>query len=255
MTKLALTIIILTNRADERFAATLANAQFADEVLVIDNKSGNDWSALKEKHSFHVIDHHEPITNFSQVRNNSLKHVSHHWVLFLDSDETVAEHSIPVISEIIQKNTSDGIIARRSDVFYGEKLEYGEAGNQPIIRMGKRNTIHFTGAVHEVAQINGHLAHAEVEILHYSHPSISEFIAKVSQYSHQVAQEKQSTWLQLLFELLLYPPAKFLYGYCIQGGYQDGWRGLVYAACMSLHSLIVRIYTYEKTFLTRPATD
>jgi hypothetical protein len=108
----------------------------------------------------------------------------------------------------------------------------------------------FTGNVHETAQVSGKMLESNIELLHYSHPTISDFIGKVSIYAEQVAAERTCTWPQLLIELLFFPPAKFFHGYILQGGSQDGWHGLVYAACMSLHSLIVRIYLYEKTFAT-----
>lgn len=248
MKKLPLTIIILTNRSDQRFHATLKSAQVAEEVLVIDNKSGNDWGVLRERYSLIALEKHHPIQDYSQVRNEALAKASHEWVLFLDSDEVLTASSLPALAQIISENNCDGVIVRRSDVFHGRKLEYGEAGNQPIVRLGKKQHMRFTGNVHETAQIEGKINYSTIELLHYSHPNISDFLAKISVYAEQVAQERTLSWPQFLVELIVFPPAKFFRGYIMQGGSQDGWHGLVYAACMSLHSLIVRIYAYEKSF-------
>jgi glycosyltransferase involved in cell wall biosynthesis len=249
--KLPLSVIILAHQADERLAAALESAQFAQDVLVVVNTSEDLISPLRTRYSFQMIDWKEPITDFSHVRNTALQQAQHDWVLFLDSDEVVKTDSVSEIAAKLKNPTAAGYGIRRSDIFHGRQLDYGEAGQQLLVRMGQRDTLQFTGSVHEVAQVNGPIEHTSIELLHHSHPSISEFISKVSRYSYQVAQERTSTFPRLLFELLFFPPGKFLYALCIQGGIADGWHGIVYAFCMSLHSLLVRVYQYEKLFVSK----
>lgn len=249
MNKLPLTICIITNRADERFVAALTSAQVAEHVLIIDNKSGNDWVALKMKYAFEILELAEKITDFSAVRNQALDYVQKEWVLFLDSDEVIELDSLPELSQIIGESTADGVGIRRSDVFYGKKLEYGEAGNQPLVRLGRKNKVRFIGSVHETAEVTGTTQMSSISILHYSHPTLSEFITKVSIYAEQIAETKTLPFWKLVFQMCVYPPTKFFFSLIIQGGIQDGWQGVVYAACMSLHSLLVRIYIYEHQFL------
>lgn len=254
MNQTPLTIIILTHRSDERLEQAIASAQFANDVLVIANRIEHEVQSLRSKYTFQIMPWDQPITDFSQVRNEAMKHAKHDWVLFLDSDEVISPQSIPEIQRLIAENHALGYGVRRSDVFLGKQLEYGEAGNQLILRLGRKESMKFSGKVHEVADVAGKVAPSSISLLHYSHPSISEFISKVSQYAQQVASERMNqpiTFSKLLFELLVYPPAKFLYSLLIQGGIADGWHGVVYAACMSLHSILVRVYLYEKVFITK----
>lgn len=255
MPQLPLTIIILTNRTDACFEQALASAQVAQEVIVVDNNSANNWELLKGTYHFITIPYPDSLTDFSYVRNMALDAASNDWVLFLDSDETLSDKSLPELAMIIDENKVDGVVVQRSDVFYGKKLEYGEAGNQPLVRMGKKAGIRFVGKVHEKAEVHGIIHISRIEILHYSHPTISEFISKVSHYAEDVARERAEqpiSWGMFLLQLLLFPPAKFFDNLIIKGGSQDGWQGVVYAACMSLHSLLVRIYLYEKQYLELP---
>ncbi len=252
MKKLPLTVIILTDRSDERFAKAVASSQFAHEVLIISNRIDQDLQQLHPSYSFKVEEWPEVITDFSHVRNAALKLASQDWVLFLDSDEEVADHSVSEIEKFITEGAVDGVAVRRSDIFHGKQLEYGEAGSQLLLRLGKKNSLKFTGAVHEVATVSGQTVPSLIEIYHHSHPSIHEFIAKIAVYSKQVAENRQQiSFLQLLLELLLFPPGKFVYALFIQGGIIDGWHGVVYAVCMSLHSLLVRVYLYEKLFIKK----
>jgi glycosyltransferase involved in cell wall biosynthesis len=249
--KLPLSVIILAHQADERLAAALESVQFAQDVLVVVNTSEDLVSPLRTHYSFQMLPWNTPITDFSHVRNTALKQAQHDWVLFLDSDEVVKVDSVSEIAARLQNPTAAAYGVRRSDIFHGRQLDYGEAGQQLLVRMGHKDKMQFTGTVHEVAQIDGAMEPTSIEILHHSHPSISEFISKVSRYSYQVAQERTTTFPRLLFEILFFPPGKFLYGLFIQGGIADGWHGIVYAFCMSLHSLLVRVYQYEKLFVSK----
>ena len=50
-----ISVIILTHRNDARFLKALKSAQFAEEVLIIDHQSHNNWSELKRQYRFKVI--------------------------------------------------------------------------------------------------------------------------------------------------------------------------------------------------------
>lgn len=248
MNKLPLTIIILTNRSDARFMAALKSAQVANEVLIIDNGTQADWATIRAQYSCIVLERHSEVTDFAQARTDALRHATNEWVFFLDSDEVLTARSIPQLAHIITENSYDGAVVYRSDIFHGHTLEYGEAGNQPIVRIAKKSKLIISGQVHEVLQVNGKIYSSSIQLLHYSHKSISDFIQKITVYAQLAAEKRKLTLPQLLIELIIFPPAKFIYNFILQGGSQDGWHGLVYASCMSLHSLLVRIYTYEKSF-------
>ncbi len=252
MTKIPLTIILLTNRVDERFEQALASAQCAADVLVVANHVEDAVQPLHTQYDFQILTWDEPITDFSLVRNTALTHAKYDWVLFLDSDEVIDPASLAELTQLVTTPTAAAYGIRRCDVFLGKELEYGEAGNQLVVRLGKRTALKFSGTVHEVADVAGLVKPSSIKILHYSHPSIHEFISKVALYADQVATERAAkpiSFKRLLFELIVYPPAKFIYGLIFQGGLVDGWHGVVYAACMSLHSTLVRIYLYEKVFI------
>ncbi len=247
MKKLAVTAIILTHRAGQLFDQALSSVAWADEIMVIDNNAGLDPKLYQQSHGVTYSSINTPITDFATIRNQAMAKAKHDWVFFLDSDEQFPIETLPKISALIEDEGVAGAVLFRSDVFYGKKLNYGEAGHQPIIRMMRKQQAHFVGHVHEVAQVNGEIKHLNLELLHYAHPSISEFIADVTHYAQIAAQNSPPTsfWKNFL-ELILFPPGKLLFGLFIQGGIADGWRGLIYASCMSLHSLLVRIFRYEK---------
>lgn len=246
MKQLPLSIIILTDRSDSRFLKALESAQFAEEVLVVDNKSGNDWDKLSKKFSFKVVKHENPIDNFAEVRNKSMQRARFDWVLFLDSDEELQTEAASQVEELMASGLYDGVNVTRQDVFLGRVLHYGEAGSMQIMRLFKKDLSHFNHTIHETAKVNGRIGSSDLLIKHYAHPSISEFMSDISWYAERVAFQRSPDRASLIFQMLFYPPAKFLLNFVLKLGFLDGWRGLVYAVLMSIHSFSVRVFVYEQ---------
>jgi len=248
--KLPLSVLILTNRSDDRFIRALASVQFAHEVLIFDNDSQNDWVSLSKNYNFKVIPTGGIITDFAQVRNQALEYAQHNWVLFLDSDEILESNAAELIDKIIKDNLYEGVLIKRSDIFLGKKLRYGEAGTTYLVRLARKRQLQFFGPVHEEAIIPGSVGQSQLEILHYSHHSVAEFLSDVGNYSRLAARGRRTSLSVTVLELILFPTAKFLVNYFLKFGFLDGWRGLVYAVMMSLHSLFVRIYRLQDLLMS-----
>lgn len=148
---------------------------------------------------------------------------------------------------------------RRTDVFLGRKLVYGEPGATRIVRLGRKDAGNWERAVHEVWKIQGSVGELSGELLHYSHSSVTQFFSVISQYSAVEAQMRYEkidqhpvgsfahrlTLVRIGVQLFTYPLAKFVKNYLIRGGVLDGSAGLIYAYMMSLHSLFVRIHLFD----------
>lgn len=190
-----------------------------------------------------------PINDFSFLRNWSLKQVKTPWVLFLDSDEVLDQSSWQKLTNLLKKPKPlvSGYLIKREDVFLGKTLKHGEVGNVWILRLGKRKFMRYQGIVHEIARIEGMIKKSPVVIKHYSHSSISTFLEKIFFYAKLRAGQSKDNQVMLWLKLLFYPSGKFIYSFILKLGFLDGMRGLTYASCMSLHSLLVRVFQLEKT--------
>lgn len=224
-TSIDLSIIILFKEKNSSFYRTLASAQFATEIILVQNSE---------------------IIDFAQVRNQALKKASHEWVFFLDSDEIITHHSIPEIKQIVAHNTADGILVNRQDIFYRHLIKHGETGNTRLLRMGKKNMMHWVRPVHEVAKIDGRINKSNIKLVHCAHQSISEFISAISHYAQLEAQHRFSKRQpSYLIEMITFPIGKFIHNFFLKKGFLDGWAGFGYAMVMSLHSFWVRVYLSE----------
>ncbi len=241
-----ITTIILAHRYDQRLIDALDSAQFAKEIIIVDNNSNAPWDELKQSRSFEIMTYKEPLTDWSAVRNKAIEQASHEWVLFLDSDEILSTNAAETVEGIINANFFDGALIKRSDIFHDKKLQYGEAGNQSLIRMGKKNRMQYHRPVHEEARVNGIVSTTDIEILHNSHLSITNFFDSISAYAHREAQHQHDTGHRLFLPtMIIFPIGKFLLNYIGKLGFLDGWQGFVYAFMMSLHSFFVRVNQFE----------
>ncbi len=246
--KLPISVIILTHRNDQRFLKALSSAQMAEEVLVADYQSQNNWPTLAKKYQFNLVKRTKIIENFASERNLALAKAKHDWVLFLDSDEEIVESSWTEIAQAINNPDIDGFFVKRIDIFYGQTLKFGETGDSKFLRLIRKDKAKYLRPVHEKAIVTGNTQDSQIFLNHYSHTNISEFITDITHYSALEAEYQNDDLLKPLIlglKTIAYPKAKFFNNYILKLGFLDGWRGLVYATIMSLHSLMVRVFSYE----------
>lgn len=243
-----LSVIILTHRRDQRFIQALKSAQSAAEVIVVDYQSGNPWPTLRKRFRFKLFTRSEPIANFAGERNRAMQRASYDWVFFLDSDEVIESASWDEIQRVVTNSDLSGAYIRRQDIFYGQPLGFGETGQVWLLRLMKKTQARFARPVHEVSMVMGKSKRVEITLSHYAHQSISEFFQDVGHYAELEAEYQADYQLpvwRLSLKTLAYPGAKFIVNYFFKLGFLDGWRGLVYAVMMSLHSLWTRVFAYE----------
>jgi glycosyltransferase involved in cell wall biosynthesis len=247
--KLPLTIIILVHRVDERLEKALASATFADQILIVDQGNKTNTTQLEKQFSLDkIILPEQPADNFdfAELRNQSLEYAQHEWIFFLDSDEVITPKSYSAIKKVIENSALNAAYVKRTAIFYGQELKWGEVRNEWLLRMGRKHALRYLRPVHEVVKNSGSETKTKVTLLHYSHTSINEFITKVLFYAKIDAYHRfQFHQSFQLWELVTFPIGKFIDNYFLKLGMLDGWRGLVYAVVMSMHSFFVRVYQYQ----------
>jgi hypothetical protein len=102
------------------------------------------------------------------------------------------------------------------------------------------------GTVHEVFYTADNVGQLENFINHYPHPTLSEFINDINNYSSIRAEELFTQGVRTnVFQIIFYPLIKFKYNYFILFGFLDGPAGFVYSFMMSFHSFLVRSKLYQ----------
>jgi glycosyltransferase involved in cell wall biosynthesis len=241
---MTITAIILTKNEEDTIIDCIEALTFCDEVILIDDFSTDNTVSLARSYK------NIPVTviqrklneNFSDQRNFGLAQAKSEWVLFVDADEIVSKKLSQEIEKSLSEDTKiNGYNIPRKDIVLGKELNFGETGSMRTIRLAKKNAGKWEGVVHEQWNISGTVGSLENYLTHQPHKNISEFLTKINVYTTLRAnelyvQKKKSN----LFQILIYPFAKFIKNYILFKGYKDSTAGFVHAMLMSFHSFLVR---------------
>ena len=193
-----------------------------------------------------IITLNEPeVPDFAATRNKAEKHVQTDWILHLDTDEQLTPELKNEIMKAIKNSQYVAYKIPRLDIFLGQKLKYGENGHNRFVRLIRRGIGHWERPVHEVWVGDGRVGELNSPIIHKL-PDISTFLTKINRYSTQEAAfRKQNNKNSSLWQIAIYPFAKFIKNYLFYQGIRDGIPGLIMAGLMSFHSYL----TWSKLYL------
>lgn len=239
----ALSVVILTRNEEENIEECIKSIDGLEvdyELLVIDDESTDQTTAIAEKYGAIVLIH--PLNNdFSQQRNWALTKTSGEWVFFLDADERCSKELIGEIDQLVQnKQSTRGAYFKRHDYFGGKLLKHGEIGSIRLLRLAQKDSGVWKGTVDEVWDVKGKLITLNQPLLHYSHPNLTQFLESVNHRSGLNAQQLYDSGIRVRWFDWGKPIAKFIHNYILRLGFLDGLPGFVFAVLMSFHSFLVR---------------
>jgi len=234
-----ITAIVLAKNEEDDIQRCLTSLQWADELIVIDSGSTDQTISLATELGVKVVFH--TMSNFADQRNFAMQQAKNDWVLMVDADEVISEELRKEMLYHLQTEHFNGYVIKRIDYAFGKWLRHGEFESFSLLRLGRKSKGIWVNPVHEVWNIKGNIGTLEHPILHYSHPSITEFLKKLNRYTTTDAQElfqqgiKTSWW-----SIVAYPTAKFLVNFFWKKGFLDGIHGLIFTILMSFYSFTKR---------------
>lgn len=242
-----LTVAILTKNNADSINRAIASVSWADEVILID-ASTDETVILVEKlvpakklRVIRLAEEHD----FAKLRNRALELAKYKWVLYLDADEEVSQNLKQEIETAIKDQETQGYSLSRQDFFLGRWLKFGETQNLLLLKLGRKNSGKWERRVHEVWRINGAVKTLKNPLLHYPHPTVGEFVARINRWTSLDAAEFYDSGGRSTFaKIIAYPAGKFLRNYFIKQGFRDGMPGLIFAVFMSFHSFLTRAKLY-----------
>lgn len=235
-----LTGIVLTRNEEANLAKCLESLKFCDEILVVDDHSTDKTLEIAKKHHATVIQH--PLNdNFAAQRNFALAQIKSGWILFVDADEIVTpELASEIIGTLLKGLSFLGYFLPREDILWGKNMRHGDTRTS-LLRLARRGAGEWQGKVHETWHVTGRTSVLTHSLLHYPHPSVTDFLRHINYYSTLRANElKFSGHNTNIIEIIFYPVFKFLYLGIWKFGFADGVPGFVSAMMMAFYSFLVR---------------
>lgn len=144
--------MIVKNEAEYLQGCLESIKDVVDEIVIVDTGSTDNTKQIAEKFNAKIYDF--PWTNsFADARNESIKHCTGKWILYLDGDERLNKSSANKIRSIL-KNTKSNLGAlivtiESNHLQLDDSTELHRGGYPRIIRNYGYPKIAFRGRVHE----------------------------------------------------------------------------------------------------------
>jgi glycosyltransferase involved in cell wall biosynthesis len=236
-----LSLIVISKNEETAIARCLRSANFADEIVVVDNASTDKTAEIARAQGARVT-----VTpdwpGFGPQKNRALREATGDWILSLDADEWIEPALAAEIQAVIAlPNAADGYEIPRRSRFCGEIVHYGDWRGDRVLRLFRRERGRFSDDhVHERVIVEGRIARLSSPLEHDSITDMADAADKIERYATaaaaQLAAEGKTSSAA---KSALRGWAAFIRGYVLRLGFLDGRIGLEVADYN-------RRYTHEK---------
>lgn len=222
--------IIARDEAD-MLPACLASVAFCDEIIVVDSGSADGTPLLAERAGARVV--HQQWLGYARQRNVAIDHARGDWILEVDADERVGEALRAEIEGFLADPPAGVDLAALPcrQHFLGHRL--GPAAKYPMYRhrMFRRGTYRHdeNRTVHEGLIPAGRVYPFRGDLDHVLARHLGEALGDM--WSHARLEAGQvstpASAGHVLTGVLLRPLGKVGWRLVVDGGWRDGWAGLV----------------------------
>ncbi len=269
-------VVISLNEANN-LPRCLNSLSWCEELLLIDSGSTDGSQAIAAQRRARVLEHRQPGRfSFTVQRNWALENggLSSDWVLFLDADEEVGPACRGAIEAAIQSalRQEDGPVGFELTPrywFLGRWLRYTQGYPNWHPRLVRRGHLSFEGSLWESFPADSRIGRIAEPYEHYAFSKgIDDWLERHRRYADWEAERIVAyldgggsnalgtrRWLRLrrLAAKLwpLRPLLRFSQKYLLQGGFREGWQGLLFSLLMAGYDLITVVKVIERKRLAR----
>jgi glycosyltransferase involved in cell wall biosynthesis len=242
----AISAVIIALDEESRIAEAVRSVRWAEEVLVVDGGSRDGTVEAARREGARVIENRWP--GFPQQKNFAAENARHDWIFSLDADERASAEvvsSIRALGEGIGRRA--GYEVARRPVFYGRRLRFG--GYYPGYRVrlyDRRRGCWNDRPVHERVVVQGGAGRLAGDLLHLTGHGLEADYRRMLRFTALAARQAIGTGRRAGFlQLLVRPPAAFVWRYFLRLGMLDGTPGLIAATQSSLYAFLKLGRTWE----------
>ena len=269
-------VVISLNEANN-LPRCLNSLSWCEELLLIDSGSTDGSQVIAAQRRARVLEHRQPGRfSFTVQRNWALENggLSSDWVLFLDADEEVGPACRGAIEAAIQSalRQEDGPVGFELTPrywFLGRWLRYTQGYPNWHPRLVRRGHLSFEGSLWESFPADSRIGRIAEPYEHYAFSKgIDDWLERHRRYADWEAERIVAyldgggsnalgtrRWLRLrrLAAQLwpLRPLLRFSQKYLLQGGFREGWQGLLFSLLMAGYDLITVVKVIERKRLAR----
>ncbi len=241
--KSTITAIVIAKNEEPRIALCLEALDWVDELVVVDNNSEDKTGEIAKKYKAKIIQSDEK--NFSHLRELGASRSTSEWVLYIDADEKVNnELKKEIIStmESYLPGTPAGYFIKRDNYYLGNhRWPVGDKMQRLFLRT---SLVGWHGEVHETADVNGDVGTLLHPLIHRTHRTLEEMVAKTNEWSEIEAKLRfdsghpKIVWWRLIRVMFT--------GFYDSFIHQAGWRAGTAGWIESIFQAFSMFITYAK---------
>jgi glycosyltransferase involved in cell wall biosynthesis len=238
-------VVVAVRDEAEMIDGCLRRLAWADEVLVVvDDRTQDDTAARAAAAGATVI--HEHFSSFAEFKNAGIASCRNEWVLVVDADERVTADLAREIESALHAD-SDAFRVPIRNYFFGGEMRHGGWTSEHPVRLFRRGA-RYHGDIHETLDLAGvRVGDLAAPLLHFSHRSIGQNVAKTRHYADIQAAEmlaaghpKVTRWM-----LTKTVVGEFVRRMVLRQGWRDGMPGFIEGVYQPFSLFVVYVRLWE----------
>lgn len=256
-----ISVVLATFNEEKNIDRCLSSVKdWVDEIVIVDGSSTDKTVDIAKSYNAKItVTTNKPIFHIN--KQMALDLASYKLVLQLDADEVVDDELKEFILELnnqLQKQPNkvkeSAWWIKRKNNFLGHWLKKGGQYPDPVIRLLIKGKARLPSrSVHEQMEVDGSVGWAEGHLLHFSNPTVGDYLRKMKNYTSLEADKYllENRGLSFFFAInyiILKPIITFLLLFVRHKGFMDGFYGFLFALLSSWHFPIIfyKILTRQK---------
>lgn len=228
-----LSVVVITRNEEASLAACLEAVAFADEIVVVDDRSTDATVMVARRFTDRVFE--RELDRFGRQKQFAIEQARCDWVFVLDADERVPPELAAEIQDVVGRDDADidGYKLRRLTWLFGVPVDFSGWFKCSHLRLFRHGRARFVDRrVHEYPVLlegsrEGRLRH---HLEHHTYDSLADYLAKLDRYTALAAEDwydagRRVNLLTAPWFLAVVPTAAFIREFIVQGGFRGGRTG------------------------------
>ncbi|MCP4900935.1 MAG: glycosyltransferase family 2 protein [bacterium] len=228
-----ITVTIIACDEEQRIAAAIASAQWADEILVLDSGSSDRTVAIARNAGARVVQTDWP--GYGVQKNRAGEMAANRWLFSLDADEQIGDELQTSIRDLPEDPKESAFRVRRRNRVGGKAIRHWPWAWDKTVRLYDRRKARFSEVpVHESLQVDGVVGDLGGLLEHDTYSDWLDCCERQEQYARlSVEAMVEDGRRSRLIDRTARPFATLLRLLVVRGHVLSGITGLRYAWCVA----------------------
>lgn len=252
---MSISVVVIAKNAKNTIASVLKSVQFAEEVILVDIKSGDETTELAKKYTSRIYHYHEDTRFVEPVRNFAISKATKDWVLVLDADEEIPSTLAIKLQELSRSEDNHAFYLPRKNLVSGFWMQHTGWWPDYQLRFFRKGLVTWSDTIHGRPIIadkkEARILEAKEEwaILHHNYADTKDYLARFDRYTDIEAMQKSqligSDFIISSSTLLQTFSDDFLRRFFQKEGYLDGARGFYMSIMQAAYQMTVQMKIFD----------